>query len=182
MLAIEPFSFLESYEELRTIRVFSSISHWEQTWNIMRKPLSLIFELSSVNWSSSHSVLLSYVSCLQHELRNYSVNDIVQVVQMLAFFSSTKASEIFSCSWHNRLEKLKNYLLFSKTFFSFFAYLHLYEGLRILKRELRKWIVIFCDISFFFIIKTLSKKSFDSSLLRFVKVNLRFLYILILSS
>jgi len=70
----------------------------------MGQPLSFIFEFTTVNRNSAHSILLSNVSSLKHKLRNYSMHDIVEIVKMRAFLSSAKTSEILYSSRNKLLE------------------------------------------------------------------------------
>ena len=101
VIAIEPWTLDECYEELGTVSVWTCICHAEQTAFVVFKFQSwlLVWELRAVDWNSTGAVTLSKVTSLRHEVNNYAMEDAALVRVFHFVVASAKWSEVFSCLW-----------------------------------------------------------------------------------
>lgn len=61
---VQPWCFLGCDEELTSVGVFSSISHWEPAATVMLQLEVLIRESFAINWSTSSTIALCEISTL----------------------------------------------------------------------------------------------------------------------
>ena len=111
MFPIEMWTRNRSDEELRSVCVWTCVSHRQQPRLIMLVLEVFIFKLLPINWFSTSPIEMSEVTSLQHELRYHTVKYRALVVELLARFCSAfltcaEAPEIFCCL-RNIIKQLK---------------------------------------------------------------------------
>lgn len=74
MVSVEPSSWHESDEELRTVGVFAVVGHWDPTSRSMAQDEILIDELVSVDALAASTVAVQDITALDDEITNDSVN------------------------------------------------------------------------------------------------------------
>lgn len=105
VLTVQPWAGNSGDEELRTVGVWTSVGHRQQTWSVVGLGKVLVSELLTVDGSTTGSVTSGKVTTLQHELRNDSVESRVGVTETL--FTGTQGSEVFGGLWHNVVVQLE---------------------------------------------------------------------------
>lgn len=95
-------SLSEANEELRSIGIWSSISHGQSTSTTMAMIEILISESITIDRLAARPIVVCKVTSLCHETRNDSVEDRLFEVHWSsmtanAFFSSTENSKILRC-------------------------------------------------------------------------------------
>lgn len=65
MLEVQVFCFFKCYEELRIICISALICHWQQSRTGVFHDEILIFKCCSINWPSTRSIMVSYISSLK---------------------------------------------------------------------------------------------------------------------
>ena len=99
MLSVEPRGGDCGNEELGAVSIGTCVGHGKQSGLGMFFVEVLILEFFSVDGLASGSVEVGEVSALEHELRNDSVEDGVQIA--VSFLSSAQCPEVLSCLWDN---------------------------------------------------------------------------------
>jgi len=94
VLSIQPRSYHRADEELRTVRVWASIGHRENSRLGVLEGKVFISELLSVDRFSTGSVATSKVAALNHELGNDTVK--LTALEAKALLSGAESSKIFS--------------------------------------------------------------------------------------
>ena len=113
MLSVQPGAWDESEEKLRSIGVWSSVSHGKETWLGVLDVEVFILELSSIDGLSSSSVSDGEVSSLGHEIGDDSVEGGSLVMEGFSGFSdsllsSAEGSEVGSGQGDNVVVQGKN--------------------------------------------------------------------------
>lgn len=101
MLAVEPIGLNEGQEELRAVGVGASVSHGQQSGDIVLVVEVFILELGTVDRLSSSAVTGGEIASLGHEVGDNSVELAVLVVEDSARFAGAlltgaEASEVLS--------------------------------------------------------------------------------------
>jgi len=99
MLSIQPRRFGGTQEKLRTVGVGTSIGHGEDSWAGMLQLKVFIFELVSVDWFSTSSVVVCEVTTLTHEVGDDPVE--WRSLESETLLSGTETTEVFCCLWDN---------------------------------------------------------------------------------
>mmetsp|Transcript_24385 Transcript_24385/g.27688 ORF Transcript_24385/g.27688 Transcript_24385/m.27688 type:complete len:429 (-) Transcript_24385:245-1531(-) len=89
MFAVQPRSFLESDEKLRTVGVGSGIRHTEQPGDVMFASKMFILEFLAVDTLSSGTITSSEISSLHHEALDNSVEFGILEMQRFTGISDT---------------------------------------------------------------------------------------------
>ena len=111
VLSVEPLGLDGAEEELRSVGVWSSISHGEDSWSGVLLLEVLVWELLSVDGFSSSSVSAGEVSSLDHEVRDDAMKLGSLEVEWLSrlsdsIFSGAESAEITGGLWDNVIVKL----------------------------------------------------------------------------
>ena len=108
MSSIQPRSIYCCNIKLRAVSIGSGVSHSNNTWFMFRYEI-LIIKFITINWNSTSSVSMSYVSSLNHEIWNNSMKDwIIEGISGSAWMVITLANsnKIFDCFGNNRTIKI----------------------------------------------------------------------------
>src|SRR3990167_5533179 len=113
MLSVEPRTWHKGEEELTAVCVSACVGHGEQSLTSVLHFEVLIRKPRTVDALTTHSVSVSEITSLSHELGDDSVEGGSLVVQRLAnltdsFLAGAESSEILSSLWHLILEQLED--------------------------------------------------------------------------
>ena len=88
-------------EELRSIRVWTSVGHRQNTFVSMRVPNLFVLKLLTVYGNSTCAITSGRITTLHHESIDNSVKFVALIVFTLAaVLSGTKSSEVFTGLWY----------------------------------------------------------------------------------
>jgi len=106
VLAIEPWCFYRAQEKLRSVRIWTSVGHRENTWSCMLEREIFICELGSVDGFTTSSISCCEISALAHEVRNHTMKRRSLEMQRLSGFSHTllasaAATKVLASFWNH---------------------------------------------------------------------------------
>ena len=107
VLLIQVMGLFECDKELRAIRIWASICHWQQSFLGVGQEIWLIVEFIPVDALSPSSILIGDISSLHHEPLDNSMENVSFVPHLGPFLSSTDGSKILDSLWNDILEKFK---------------------------------------------------------------------------
>jgi hypothetical protein len=105
VLAIQPRGLDSSDKELRTVGVWTSVGHREQTWGSVLEGEVLISEFRTVDRLTTGTVTTSEVTTLKHKLRDHAMELGALVAE--ALLTSAQSTEVLSSLWDNISKELK---------------------------------------------------------------------------
>ncbi len=102
MPAVETSRWNGGNEKLGTIRIFSSVSHTQNTRSVVTNVELLVLKFGSVDTLSTGAVGFGEITTLTHEPRDDPVENRIFVVQRLSrntlsFFSGAQRPEVLNC-------------------------------------------------------------------------------------
>lgn len=107
MLAIEPGARYECDEELRTISIFASVSHWQKVGHVVFPDEILVWEGPAVDGFAASAIVVREISTLGHEVGDDSME--MRSLISEAFGVCTKLSEVGGSLRDDVIEKLKDH-------------------------------------------------------------------------
>lgn len=105
MTVVQPGSLHSRDKELRSIGVWSSISHAHDAGSGMLKSEVLVFEFVSINGLSSSTVVVGEVTTLAHEVWDDAME--CGALVAVTLLAGTQSAEVLACLWDDISAKLK---------------------------------------------------------------------------
>ena len=139
MLSVEVWGRTEADEELRAVRVGTSVGHRQDTLLGVRVPDLLVFEFLTVDALASSAIMICEVTALRHESFDDSVENTLLVPVVITFLHGTELTEVLSSLWDLLGKDLEDnpalLLLFSRSIFA--TNFNIHEGLYVFGIVLR---------------------------------------------
>lgn len=107
VLLIEVMGLFECDKELRAVRIWASICHWQQSFLGVWQEIWLIIKFIPVDAVPTSSILISDISSLHHKSLDNSMENVSFIPHLGPFLSSTDGSKILDSLWNDIFEKLK---------------------------------------------------------------------------